>query len=182
MRVLGLLFASTLALLCAGVGCGDDHSPSVGGAGDAGLGGGHGTSDPGGGGTGGNGGERDAEAPPPDAASDASSPSACELIDQAFAAFLAANRSCAADDCRSIGDCSPNADWRAVTASAAAQGYALMQARCNVFVHDGPEYGAQCEDGLCVLGEEVRECGLPFDAGVNEPDASDPGDAAVDGG
>jgi hypothetical protein len=185
MKATSLLLASSLALLCAGIGCDDDVSDGDGRPGGTGGVGGS----AGGGGVAGSGGsagsgDRDAEAPiEPDASTDGGSPTACQLIDQAFEAFLAANRGCDEDaDCRIIGDCEPNVDWRAINESAADQGYSLMAARCGDRGADGPTYAARCDDGVCALGEENGVCG-DLDAGVDEPDASNPGDAAVgDGG
>jgi hypothetical protein len=189
MRALNLVFVSSIGVLIAGAGCdsenGDSNGPNGGTAGTAGTGGTAGTA-----GTGGSGGdEPDAEAPPPepDASSDAGAPpTACELIEQAFETFLAASRSCSDDsDCRIIGDCGPNVDWRAINESAAAQGYNLMEARCGVRGFDGPEHAARCQSGVCVVGEENGYCGGDYDGGnggggqEDESDAGDPGDAAV---
>jgi hypothetical protein len=191
MRALSFLFVSSVAVLFAGIGCDDETGDGpVGGAGDAGRGGGDGVGPGGTAGTSGSGGgggsdEPDAEAPyaEPDAAIDAD-PANCELSRQAFASFLAANRDCDEDsDCSVIGDCGPNADWRAVNAEAAAEGYALMQARCSAGTFDGPEYAARCDDGQCVLGEEVGVCGGPPDDGGVSADASSSSDASAgDGG
>lgn len=86
-------------------------------------------------------------------------------------------------DCRVIGDCGPTADWRAINESVAAQGYSLMQARCNVATYDGPQYAARCDEGVCALGAQNGVCGGDGDGGVNETDATSPADAAVgDGG
>lgn len=191
MRASRFLFASSITLLLAGIGCDDDYrGVGNGQSGDGGIGGGSagdgGTAGTGAAGSGGSGDsdERDAEAPyaEPDATVDAD-PGNCELSRQAFASFLAANRACDEDsDCRVIGDCGPNADWRAVHAEAAEEGYALMLARCSAGSFDGPEYAARCDDGQCVLGEQIGVCGN-FDGRVGAPDASTPSDASVgDGG
>lgn len=181
MRALHLLFASSIAVLLAGVSCGEDDSfDGLSFTGGSGGGLARGTA-----GNGGSGGatpdERDA-APPPDrdAASDASVPSACELKDQAFEAFVAANRSCNANsECQMIGDCGGEIDWRAVNVSAAQQGYALMLDRCYPTGADGPLYTARCENSVCVVGEESGVCGAPLpppDAGVDaSADASNGG-------
>jgi hypothetical protein len=119
----------------------------------------------------------DASAPSTDAAADASAideverdasgPSVCETAQQAFEGFVAANRSCSvSSDCTIIGDCSPNADFRAIRVDAAATGYALMVQRC-ASTSDGPTYAAICQDGECVLGAENGCCGCPGDAGIN---------------
>ena len=158
----------------AGLGCdGDDSGPFI--VTDGGSGGGPANSA----GKGGSGGstpdDRDA-APPPerDASSDASAPTACELKDQALEAVVAANRSCSQDsDCQMIGDCGRNIDWRAVNASAAQEGYTLMNARCYPAGADGPMYIARCQSGVCVA-EESGLCGAPPpppDAGVDAGDA-----------
>jgi hypothetical protein len=115
----------------------------------------------------------DASAPRPDAAApdepgpDASGPSACEQATQAFDEFLAANQSCSVStDCTVIGDCGPNADFRAINVAAAATGFALMEQRCPG-TFDGPTYSASCQDNRCVLGAENGCCGCPIDAGVD---------------
>lgn len=189
MRAFKFIFASSIAVLFAGIGCDDDVSdgdgrPGGGGGvgGSAGAGAVAGTG--GNASTGGSAGsdERDAEAPyaEPDAEIDAD-PGNCELSREAFASFLAANRDCDEDsDCRVIGDCGPNADWRAINAAAAEEGYALMLARCSAGTFDGPEYAPRCDDGQCVLGEQSGVCGN--DGGV-AADASTPSDASLgDGG
>jgi hypothetical protein len=181
MRALNLLIASSITLLIAGVSCteADDMNAGPGGIGGGGTGGG---TSGGGAGTAGSGGstlvDRDAGVQADrDASSDASVPTACELIDQAFETFVAANRSCNADsDCQMIGDCSPNVDWRAINVSAAEQGYALMFARCGYAGADGPTYAARCESGVCVEGERNGECGGPLpDAGPHDAGADDAG-------
>jgi hypothetical protein len=179
MRALNLLFASSIAVLIAGVGCdGDDSSDGPGVVTDGGSWGGppRGTA-----GQSGSGGSTpvDRDAGDRDASSDASVPTACELKTQAFEAFVASNRSCNADsDCQMIGDCEGNVDWRAINVSAAQQGYALMADRCYPIGSDGPLYIARCQSGACVQGEASSECGAPLpspDAGVDAGDAGDAG-------
>lgn len=87
----------------------------------------------------------------------------CERADMAFRAFLAAHQACSADDeCAIIGDCSPNADFKAIRSDAAEEGYALMRARCGS-AHDGPVYTAYCDDGTCAsrVAEETATFGCP---------------------
>lgn len=67
----------------------------------------------------------------PDADTGGSDGPACEQAERAFSEFVANNGSCElSSDCTVIGDCGPNADFTAVVA-AAAEGYALMAARCD---------------------------------------------------
>lgn len=112
--------------------------------------------------------EEDASVPPAgmtDAGADGGGLSACERADRAFRDFVADNGSCErSSDCTIIGDCGPNADFTAINVAAAAEGYALMEARCDG-TFDGPTFAARCEGGVCALGPENGCCGCPSDAG-----------------
>lgn len=93
----------------------------------------------------------------PDAALDASV-DVCEQAYVAFSEFLEQHQSCDTDDeCAVIGDCGPNADFTAIRADAAEQGYALMSARC-AGAYDGPVYFARCTDGMCALELNDATC------------------------
>jgi len=100
-----------------------------------------------------------------------------------FESYLAANLSCESDaDCVIIGDCGPNADFRAVRADAAEEAYRLMWMR-EVGTWDGPEYEAVCGgDNLCTIERSMYYCGgyggpiRPLD------DGGAGGDAEADGG
>lgn len=83
---------------------------------------------------------------------------ACVARDKEFDAFLQANQACTRDDeCAVIGDCSPNADFRAVRKEVADEAYKLMQARCGGAA-DGPVYDAECSAGTCELTESSEPC------------------------
>lgn len=88
---------------------------------------------------------------------------ACTRSETAFEDFVAANLSCNSDeDCKIIGDCGPNSDFRAVRASAADEAYRLAQERCSES-WDGPVYTTRCVAGQCTL-EMLPEdmcCGCP---------------------
>lgn len=91
----------------------------------------------------------------------------CQLVEREFEEFVEANLACSEDeDCTIIGDCGPHVDWRAIHQSAAVPAYALMLQRCSGVGWDGPIYGAECEQGQCVIGSElVAVCGMAPDAG-----------------
>jgi hypothetical protein len=88
----------------------------------------------------------------------------------AFDTYVMQHSSCSGDaDCTVIGDCGPNADFRAVRTDVAEQAYEMMQARCTT-AWDGPIFVARCESGMCVLEEDPSGCcGCPptEDAGVD---------------
>ena len=113
--------------------------------------------------------EEDASVPPAhvtDAGADGGGLSACERAARVFRDFVADNGSCERSaDCTIIGDCGPNADFTAINVAAAAEGYALMEARCDA-TFDGPTFAARCEGGVCALGPENGCCGCPSDAGL----------------
>jgi hypothetical protein len=92
----------------------------------------------------------------------------CARNNRAFTHFLSENLGCSEDsDCTMIGDCEPNADWRAINVTAAGMGYALMLERC-AGTSDGPTYAARCQNGQCVEGEQNGCCGCGLiDAGVD---------------
>ena len=113
--------------------------------------------------------EEDASVPPAhvtDAGADGGGLSACERAARVFRDFVADNGICERSaDCTIIGDCGPNADFTAINVAAAAEGYALMEARCDA-TFDGPTFAARCEGGVCALGPENGCCGCPSDAGL----------------
>lgn len=92
----------------------------------------------------------------------------CGRAAAAFVAFVAGHRDCQEDvDCTIIGDCGPNADFTAVTLSAASEGVRLMQARCAT-AWDGTFFRAVCNAGTCTAVElDAGCCGCqpPEDAG-----------------
>lgn len=103
----------------------------------------------------------DSSVPEPDAgdaAIDSGGELSCEQRDEAFYELLVQHQSCTEDDeCAVIGDCGPNADFRAIRADAAEEGYALMQDRCGG-TYDGPGYVAICNAGTCELEGSPELC------------------------
>ena len=93
----------------------------------------------------------------------------CARKDREFLRFVEESRGCSVDaDCTTVVDCGPNIDGRQVNVSAATTAYALMQERCYGGGFDGPTYGARCEQGQCVEGEQNGCCGCPLDAGFGD--------------
>lgn len=94
----------------------------------------------------------------------------CEARSEAFEEFVAEHRACTADpDCEVIGDCGPNADFRAVRADSANEARALQVARCGQ-TFDGPVYRAVCTSGQCSLQMRTDTCCgcVPEDAGIGD--------------
>jgi len=120
-----------------------------------------------------------ARSSPPDAdvsgnADGAGDASACAQRNASFTDFVAAHSACTSKtDCTVIGDCGPNADFRAIRVDASAQGLELMRARCEG-AYDGPLFDAVCVNRACALQLRMGECcGCPpNDAG---PDGADGG-------
>ena len=91
-------------------------------------------------------------------AGDASTGLSCEQRNARFEALVADHQSCELDaDCAVIGDCGPNADFRAVRADIADEAYRLMNERCTGN-WDGPGYVARCEAQKCTLEESHALC------------------------
>jgi hypothetical protein len=98
----------------------------------------------------------------------------CAQRSASFTDFVAAHGACASNaDCTVIGDCGPNADFRAIRVDASAHGLELMRARCEG-TYDGPLFDAVCVNRACALQLRMGECcGCPpNDAG---PDGADGG-------
>jgi len=93
---------------------------------------------------------------------------ACAAKEKAYDDFLEAHSACSVDaDCDVVGDCGPNADFRAVAASDAREAYDLARARCDT-AYDGPVFDPRCKQGRCALEERTDTCcGCPpADAGL----------------
>lgn len=100
----------------------------------------------------------------------------CEAASEAFEAYVAANGACEEDtDCVIIGDCGPNADFRAIARGASAEGTRLMGARCEGN-YDGPTYRAVCDEGTCRAGLDGGFCGAPAETTLDQGE-----DVAPDG-
>lgn len=105
-------------------------------------------------------------------------PSAAERFEE----FVGANLTCGSDaDCAIVGDCGPNADFRAVRVDAAEDAYSLMGMR-GVGTWDGPEYVAVCgTDNRCAAERSGYFCGgyggpaRPLDPGTTGDDAETDG-------
>jgi hypothetical protein len=118
-------------------------------------------------------------AAPPDAdvsgnADGAADANVCAQRSASFTDFVAAHSACTSNtDCTVIGDCGPNADFRAIRVDASAQGLELMKARCHG-PYDGPLFDAVCINFACGLQRRTGACcGCPpNDAG---PDGADGG-------
>lgn len=82
----------------------------------------------------------------------------CDQKDDAFEAYVDGHRDCVADtDCAVIGDCGPNADFRAVRVDDIEEALRLMHDRCGG-AYDGPRYFAGCEAGTCALRPNPNGC------------------------
>ena len=90
----------------------------------------------------------------------------CARRSATFTDFVAAHSACTSNtDCTVIGDCGPNADFRAIRRDASAQGLELMRARCDG-AYDGPLFDAVCVDHACGLQMRIHVCcGCPPDDG-----------------
>jgi len=141
-------------------GCGDDDEP-VRDRGDAGGAAGHSASGtdarvPQGGSEEGRGGSGTGG---PSVSGSGSLDEQCAEANRAFTEFVAAHRACTkADDCVVIGDCGPNADFKAVQASVELEARALQQARSCGGAYDGPMFDAVCRAGKCDLQMRTDVC------------------------